>query len=244
MKLRQSAVLLGFISTASAEETISVQLVQYRVGASLGSEVPFNVKPMGHDYGAELSFLVKGKGLVSFKEDSVAISRFTSRDGKELYKSPNGKANWEESPFPKVAENGSLASFAVEFKDDLIGKVEGGTIEGSFSMFTGGETDKDSANVTKGAKAVEIGPFKVSIGKSGMFGGDGTSIKIQGDYASIIEITAKDGDKKLNSSGSSWSGDTKTYSFDQAKAEQIEVTISYWKNLSEVVVPFKATVGG
>ena len=62
MKLRQSAVLLGFISTASAEETISVQLVQYRVGASLGSEVPFNVKPMGHDYAAELSFLVKGKG--------------------------------------------------------------------------------------------------------------------------------------------------------------------------------------
>ncbi|MFC7336184.1 hypothetical protein ACFQY0_03270 [Haloferula chungangensis] len=221
-----------------------VSLVQYQVGASLSDEVPFDVKPMGHKYGAQLAFLVKGESLVAFKEDSVVIDSITSRDSKELSKSSNGKASWKEGSFPKVGEDGNLASFSVEIRGDLMGKIEGATIKGSVVMLTGGETDEGSATVSKGAKAVEIGPFKVSIAKGGMFAGNGTSIKVQGDYASIIEISATDGGKKLDSSGSSWSGDTKTFSFGKADGDSLEVSIRYWKNLTEIKVPVSVTVGG
>ncbi len=234
---------LGLAVSALAGEAPKVSLIQYRVGASLGDEIPFEVKPMGHEYGAQLAFLVKGEGLVSFKEDSVAIDRFTSRDGKELSKSGNGKPNWKEGSFPKVSEDANLASFSIELRGDLMEKIEGGTLEGSVTMFAGGETDKGNGTLSKGAKPVEIGPFKVSIGKPGMFGGDGTAIKVQGDYASIIEIVVTDGGEKLNSSGSSWSGDTKTFSFDKAAGDKLEVSISYWKNLKEIKVPIEVTVG-
>ena len=111
---------------------------------------------------------VKGEGLVSFKEDSVVIDRFTSRDGKELSKLGNGKPDWKEGSFPKVSDDANLASFSIELWGDLMGKIEGGTLEGSVTMFAGGETDKGDGTLSKGAKPVEIGPFKVSIGKPGV----------------------------------------------------------------------------
>lgn len=243
MKTALFPIMLGLAGAVTAEDSFKVELVQYKVGSSLGDEVPFEVKPMGHKFGAELSFLVKGEGLVAFKDDSVVIKSMIDRDGKELSKNTRGKAVWKEGSFPKVSEDGDLASFSVELRGDLMGKLEGATIDGSVVMSTGGETDKGSGKLSKGAKPVEIGPFKVSIGKAGMFGRDGTSIKIQGDYAAIIELEVKDGDKKLDDSGTSWSGDTKTYSFEKAEAKELDVTISYWKNLSEVTVPIKVTIG-
>ncbi|MGB6219703.1 hypothetical protein [Haloferula sp.] len=238
-------IVPGLLTTALAEDPISVRLVQYQVGASLSDKVPFEVKPMGHKFGAELAFLVSGPNLVAFKEDSVVIDRMLDRDGNELSKNKRGKSIWEEGSFPKVSEDGDVGSFTVELRGELMGRLEGAKVEGSVVMFTGGETDEATGKLIKGAKPIDVGPFKVSISSGGMFGGkDSTSIKVVGDYASIIELEIMDGGKKLNSSGGSWSGDSKTFSFSKAENSELEVRVSYWKNLSETKVPFQITVGG
>jgi hypothetical protein len=226
-----------------AEEAFEVRLIQCQIGKPLGDEVPFEVKPMGHDNGLKLSYLVTGENLVAFKDDSVDIKAFTLGDGRQWARTRSGKPNWKQESFSKVGEEGTLGSFTVSFPGDLFGAVEGSSLEGSITAITASKSEEGKAEVTTGDKTEhKVGPFMVSAGGGGgLFGGggDGTTITVKGGHQGVIEVAVMDGETKLDGSGSSWSGDSKSYHFDKAKGKKLAVTVRYWTDLKEVAIPFK-----
>lgn len=236
-------LLLAFLPLALAAAPFEVNLVQSRVGRPLGDEVPFEVKPMGHEAGAEFSFLIRGENLVGIKDDSVDITTFTLGDGRQWARTRSGKPNWKQESFPKVSEDGKLGSFGVSFPGDLFGVVEGATLDGSIVAITATKSEEAKIELTAGDKTLQkLGPFEISASAGGgLFGGggDGTPITVKGDHKAIIEVVVMDGDQKLDGSGSSWSDDKKTYHFDKAKGEKLAVTVRYWVDLKEETVPFK-----
>lgn len=240
-RLFLASLLLG--AACHAGDGFDVRLIQCQIGKPLGDEVPFEVKPMGHDAGVKLSFLVSGENLVAFKDDSVDIKAFTLGDGRQWARTRSGKPNWEQESFSKVNEEGTLGTFTVKFPGDLFGAVEGATLEGSITGITASKSEEGKVELEAGDKTLhEVGPFEVSAGGGGgLFGGggDGTSITVKGDHQGVIEVVVMDGDKKLDGNGSSWSGDSKSYHFDKAAGKKLAVTVRYWTDLKEVAIPFK-----
>ena len=238
-------VSLLLLQTVHAAEPFEVTLIQTRIGKPLGDDVPFDVKPMGHEPGVSFSFLVRGENLVSFKDKSVEITAFTLADGRNWARTRSGKPNWKQESFPKVAENGQVGSFGVSFAGDLFGVVEGATLEGSITVITAGNSEEKTVTLTGGDKEKkELGPFKVSAGSGGggFFGGggkDSTTIHLTGGHEGVIEVTVIDGDTPLEANGSSWSGDQKSYHFAKAKGKELKVTVRYWTDMKEQPVPFK-----
>lgn len=233
-------------SSGLAQDAFEVRLIQCQIGKPLGDEVPFEVKPMCHDAGVKLTFLVTGQNLVAFKDDSVDIKSFTLGDGRQWARTRSGKPNWEQESFSKVGEEGTIGSFAVKFPGDLFGAVEGSTLEGSITAITASKPEEGKAEVTLGDKTEhKVGPFTVSAGGGGggggLFGGggDGTAITVKGDHQGVIEVVAMDGDTKLDGSGTFSSGDSKSFQFDKAKGKTLAVTVRYWTDLKEVAIPFK-----
>jgi hypothetical protein len=239
----KAVIALSLVPFVLAAEPFEISLLQLQAGRSLGEEIPFDVKPMGYEPGAELSFLARGENLVAFKDDSVEIKSFKLGDGREWSRTRSGKANWKQGSFSKVSEDGKLGSFSVKFPGDLLGALEGASLDGTITAVTASKSEEKKIELTAGDKTkMPLGPFEISAGTGGgLFGGggDGTSITITGDHKAVVEITVMDGSAKLDSNGSSWSSDTKTYSFKKAKGEKLAVSVRYWTDLKEEAVPFK-----
>lgn len=236
------AVLIG-AGSASAEDP-QVRLVQYQVGAALSDKVPFQVKPMNHAYGAKLAFLIEGKDLVSIADDSLEITALTAADGSELVPLKGRGAAWEQGSFPRVSEDGSVGSFDLEIRGDLMGRLEGSEIEGKITVRSGTETETLSESLELGAAAREIGPFKIRAKTSKGFGGDeGLAVEVVGDYESIVDLAVSVGTDELEGQGTSWSGKTKTFSFPKTDAEAVKMELSFWTDLKDLDVPFKVRIG-
>jgi len=240
----KAVIALALVPLVLNAGPFEVSLVQVQAGRPLGDEVPFDVKPMGHEPGAKLAFLVRGENLVAFKDDSVEIKSFKLGDGREWSRTRSGKANWEQESFAKVSEDGKVGSFTVKFPGDLFGAIEGASLEGTVTAITASKAEEKKIELTAGDKTRKpLGPFEISAseGGGGLFGGgsDGTSITITGDHKAVVEVTVADGGNKLDGNGSSSVNDSKTYHFDKAKGEKLDVTVRYWTDLKEEAVPFK-----
>lgn len=240
MKALLSLSLVPFVVVAA--EPIEVSLVHVQAGKPLPEEIPFDVKPMGYEPGAKFSFLVRGENLVAIKDKSVDIKSFKLGDGREWSRTRSGKANWKQESFSKVTEDGKLGRFAILFPGDLFGSLEGASLEGSFTAITASKPEEKKIELTDGDKTLhELGPFEISAGKGGGFfgGGDGTSVTVTGNHDALIEVTVKDGDTELDGNSTSSVNKAKTYHFEKAKGEKLSVTVRYWTDLKEEVVPIK-----
>ncbi|MEK7949895.1 hypothetical protein [Luteolibacter soli] len=239
----KAVIVLSLVPLVLTAGPFDVSLLQVQAGRPLGEDVPFEVKPMGYEPGAKLSFLVRGENLVAFKDDSVEIKSFKLGDGREWSRTRSGKANWKQESFSKVGEDGKVGSFTVGFPGDLFGSLEGASLDGTITAVTASKAEEKKIELTAGDKTKKpLGPFEISAAEGGGFlggGGDGTSITITGDHKAVVEITVMDGGTKLDGNGSSSMNDAKTYHFDKAKGEKLAVTVRYWTDLKEEAVPFK-----
>lgn len=196
----------------------SAKLVSVTAAAGVPEGADYQVKPMGYEYGVTLHFFVEGENMISFDKDSLKAK------------------GWKLGSFPKVGDDGTQGSFSIHKKGDFLGKADALKAEGSVVVFTGSETKSLTQKMAVGAEPVEMGPYKVHLGKSkGMFGGEG--LNVTGEIMKIKEVTVMQGGKKLKNQGSSWSGKSKTFSFKDLKGDA-EVTIVYWPNLEKTEVSF------
>ena len=196
----------------------SAKLVSVTAAAGVPEGADFQAKPMGYKYGVTLHFFVTGDNMISFDEKSLKA------DG------------WKLGSFPKVGEDGTEASFSIHKKGDYLGKVDNIKAEGSVLLFTGGETKTLTQKIKVGDKAIEMGPLKVHAGKAkGGFGGEG--LHVRGDIKKIKELKVLQDGKELDSNGSSWFGNSKTFDFKELKGE-IEVSLTYWTDLKKIEVSF------
>lgn len=242
--LLQSFTLSLIAGTSMAAEEPSVRLVQYQVGVALSDKVPFSVKPMNHAYGAKLAFLIEGEDLVAIPDDALTMTKMAASDGSELAPLKGRAAAWEQASFPKISDDGTVGSFGVEIRGDLMGRLEGATLEGTITVRTGAETEEAQKSLTLGGDSEKFGELAISAESSEGFGGTPSlSVEVKGDHESIVEIKAIAEGKELDSNGASWSGQQKTYNFEATDAEEIEVKVSYWTNLKEIEVPFSLVVG-
>ncbi|WP_264485028.1 hypothetical protein [Luteolibacter arcticus] len=236
-------IALSLVPLVLTAGPLEVSLVQVQTGKPLGEEVPFDVKPMGYEPGVRLAFLVRGENLVAFKDDSVEVKSFKLGDGREWSRTRSGKANWEQESFAKVSDDGKVGRFSVKFPGDLFGVIEGASLDATVTAITASKSEEKKIELTAGDKTKHpLGPFEISAGGGGgLFGGggDGTAITITGNHQAVVEVSVIDGGAKLDGNGSSWSNDAKTYNFDKAKGEKLAVTVRYWTDLKEEVVPFK-----
>ncbi|MCW1886466.1 hypothetical protein OKA04_17135 [Luteolibacter flavescens] len=240
----KALLFLPLMSLAVAAEPFEVSLVQVQVGKPLAGEIPFEVKPMGYEPGVRLDFLVSGENLVAIKDKSVDVKSFKLGDGREWSRTRSGKANWEQESFSKVSEDGKLGRFGISFPGDLFGSLEAAALDASVTVITASKPEEKKIELTDGDKTQhELGPFEISSGQgAGFFGGGadkGSSVTVTGNPDAVIEITVKDGDTELDSNSTSTVNKAKTYHFEKAKGDKLSVTVRYWTDLKEEVVPVK-----
>jgi hypothetical protein len=88
------------------------------------------------------------------------------------------------------------------------------------------------------AKApVSAGAFTVQVG-GGMRMGDGLPITVAGPLEQLAGISASAGGVALKTSSSMTMGRQRTWSFDKPAAGPVQVELTVWEGLKEVVVPF------
>lgn len=245
MKPKSSvAAALALVLPSVAAEP-EVRLVQYQVGAALSDEVPFEVKPMGHQYGAILELLVSGEDLVAFRDDSLEITALNDRDGEPLVSGRGRNPGWKETSFPKVAEDGTVAKFGIEIAGDLMGRIEGAVVKGSIGMQTASEEESVREILEVGGPATSFGDLEVKLSRRKGFGGGPPTlgVVVVGDHAAVIEVTVEAGGGSLEGRGSSWSGDTKTFDFGEQDLDEAEVEIRFWSDVADIEVPFEIVVG-
>jgi hypothetical protein len=246
-------ILVPLLATAglcAADFTVKPLMVQ--LGAPAGVELSFQDKPMGYETGYVIHLLVHGEGIAGIKDDSLAITTLAAADGKNLATGRTGKPAWKMGSFPKVTEDGKVAIFSIEGPDNLLGRVDGVTLTGSITLLLGSEVGTAATGEidAKASKPVQFPGFTVKTGHAAsvihMLGGggddQGISVTVEGNLGAIIEVKASQGGAALESSSSSSNDTWRTYDFSGKPAGTVAVTVTYWKDLKEQVLPLQVAL--
>lgn len=244
MRLALATLFLVNAAMSAADAPILVaKPVQLTAGAVLPADLPFEAKPIAHEAGFKIWWLVQSADLIGFDKASLAISVLKTADGKDLANNRSGNPTWKLDSFPKVSEDGKYGVFAIECSADVFGQADRVAMAGTVVAITGSDrkVSELAFNPAKPSNA-DAGPLKVAFGAQGMgFGnaGDTYGIKVSGPLAAIASITVLDGDAKLEDQGWSGSGDSRVYNFAKPKTGAPKLQLSYWSKSARVKVEFK-----
>lgn len=237
-------ILLPLLATAClAAAEVAVKPLMVTLGVPAGVELSFQDRPMGYETGYRIHLLLQGEGIAGIKKDSLVVESLAAADGRNLATGRTGKATWKMGSFPKINDAGTVAIFSIEGPDNLLGKVDGVTLNGAITLLLGSEVAKATTGEleAKGSKPQQFPGFTVKTGRAGnavrMGSDDDLNVTIEGNLGAIIEVKASQGGAELKSSSSSSSGTWKTYDFAGKPEGAVIVTVSYWKDLTEQVVP-------
>jgi hypothetical protein len=226
------------------DKPLTARPVQRVSCAVLPADMAFDVKPMGHEAGFEIYYLVEGEGLAGVKEDSLVVDAILTKDGKDISKSRTGRPAWEQGPWPKVSEDGKYAVFSVKSDVDQFGNVESLSVKGSITIQAATQRDKKNATLVLAEKQPKkIGPFTVVAEGAGdeadAMGGANLGIRVSGPLASLLDVSVSTPDgKALESQGNMGDGTTRTFFFEACTAPSVTVEANYWTDLSERKVIF------
>lgn len=251
MRLAAVPLLLAVLSSGAlaAEPGITITPVQVISQAKVPAGAPDKAKKIMFTEGFSIGYLVAGKDLIGFAEDSLRIDAIRTRDGKDLAKKRNGEPAWEMGSFPEASDDGAFAFFTLECDEPAFGQVEGLAISGTITVLTASDlaTVETKAHELKGKAADQAGEFTVTYGAGGgmSFGNGedaGPSITLTGPLAKITKVMlVVDGaETKSNSNWGAQGTDSRTYGFEKVAGTTGSVRISYWKDLRETPVAFGA----
>lgn len=204
----------------SALQAQEVKHIMTAVSGGLPEAADFSIKPMGYEYGVKLSFLITGNNLIMVDEDSLKTE----------------ESGWKLGAFTRVNPDGTLATFSVTKKGEYVGKEGEVRVKGSLTIVTGQNTKTETFTLNKKAAPVVVNDMKVSLGEKNVFGGQG--VKVNGDFSCIKSIVVKQDGKELDDSGTSWSGQKKTYQFSGIE-DGAEVSLTYWTDIEEKTIEFE-----
>lgn len=233
----RTALLLALVpALLVAGEAFTVTPVLVTVGAPLPADLPFEVQPMGHQPGLNLTWMVKGEGIIGFKDGSLVVKTFTipGNAGKP--------AECTMGSFPKATPDGrcgvfGLAAAGLPF-DQAVQVRLGGTVV--MLVGSGTEVVNVPALALDATAPVPAGPFTVQVGRGGgmMGGGDGIGLTLKGPLERIATLTVKAGGKELRSDSSMTMNDQRTWNYEKPAAGPLMIELKLWKGLKEVVLPF------
>ena len=170
-----AAVLLAPAAAPSAQPTgakpgapaagMRARPVHIEIDAPLPKDLPSDLM-LGNNAsgGYAVTYLVRGKGISGIDGDSLRIASATV-GGADVAKDDRGRDAWSFGPFPRVADDGSAATFEVRGKPGA-GRVKSGVpvLHGSIDVTcaTGRETKTAALSVKPGSTA-QLGPIQVTV---------------------------------------------------------------------------------
>ncbi len=206
----------------------------------------------------ELGCLITGLGLVSFPEDALKIDFIKTRDGKDISRDYRGlrayaMATTKSSLASPVADDGKNAVFMIcGFSDELTpGDVP--HIKGSITVDCSMTFEQTVLPLkTNETSEQQVGPFTLSIEPK-----NDVRLMIQGNRENLISLTfdmdgqtydasstsgffpISSGAKRLTI-GPSFNTQDKsvTYQLPTPQNPEIKVTLKYWTNIEQCVIPF------
>jgi hypothetical protein len=161
-----------------------------------------------------LTFMVKTKNIVQVMAKSLTI-----KDSKD----------WKCGSFPRISEEGEAASFIIEKKGDFLGKSHETKIEGTIEIQTGTKLIPKTFSLLVFDEPFRMDDFVFTLLED--------KLKIEGNHKLIKEINVEYNGQTLETRGSSWSNDSRTYNY-KGIGKGAKITFSYWDGLVTKKVHF------
>ncbi len=221
----------------------AIRVVGPGLGAN-GSELrPFNEQP-----GTTVALSVqapRGSGIVAIDDDASKLEAFSDDKGQSLLE--EGRVG----PFPKVAEDGSVALFEVEVRARPSTGATSVSVQGTIAMtVAGGSKPIRAASVRlEEGQSFKIGSATLTIGETSVEG-DARKITFglpRSVLSTIREVRffdAKNAPIEARRTGSGYFNEKAQLEVEaQTKDKTATVEFEMWQNLRTIKVPFKVQAG-
>ncbi|MCP9927089.1 hypothetical protein [Cyanobium sp. CH-040] len=228
--------LLGRVQAQQQATPLTARAVQFRASAPLPGTIPFEKKPLGHDTGFEIVYLVQGRDLTGVKEGSLQLTSLRGRDGSDLSLTRTGNSPVQLGPFPEATDDGLHLLFSVQSGEDLFGRVDERSLRGSVVVFTGSRRESGELSLTPASPPQALGPFQVQPAAGAAPAAMG--VTVTGPLPALINaLQIRDG-RAVTAEQTSWDGTQKTFHFPTGGGASQRIRLNYWTDLQERTVTF------
>jgi hypothetical protein len=154
-----------------------------------------------------LTFLVKEKNIVQVMKKTVE-----TKDSK----------GWTCASFPRISEDGGAAAFIIEKDGEFLGKPNTAAVEGTIEIQTGTKLLPKSFSLLAFDEPFRMDNFVFTLLED--------KLKVEGNHKLIKEITVEYNDMIIETRGSSWSDNYRTYNY-KGIGKGAKISFSYWDGL-------------
>jgi len=161
-----------------------------------------------------LTFMIKAKNIVQVMPKSVTI-----KDSE----------GWKCGSFPRISEESAAATFNIEKKGEFLGKFHDTKVEGTIEIKTGTKLIPKAFSLLTFDE-----PFRMDNYVFTLLDG---KLKVEGNHKLIKEINVVYNGQIIETRGSSWSDDSRTYNY-KGIGKGAKITFSYWDGLVTKKVHF------
>lgn len=197
------------------EKPITSKLIDLSASVSVGKDedlqrlVNYNSNP-----GIKLTFLIKEENIVQIMEKSVVTKDSTG---------------WKCGSFPRIAESATAATFVIEKEGEFLDKLNDTKVDGSIEIKVGTKLVPKSFSLLAFDEPFRMDDFVFTLLED--------KLQVDGNHKLIKEITVEHNDKILETRGSSWSDESRTYNY-VGIGKGTKITFSYWDGLVTKKVHF------
>ncbi|MEM9445394.1 MAG: hypothetical protein AAGA18_08570 [Verrucomicrobiota bacterium] len=229
---------------ALSPPSIKIKPIQIVSASPIPKDLQDPDKPIGHQEGLQIYYLLEGKNLVGINKDSFKLD-FLTMAGKEDFLEQQGRNLTHVSIiYTKFSEDKKYGIFALHIPCDKFYSKPDISFRGSAKILS--SESPETASILLSMESNEkkrVGPFEIEKnGANASFFGisldakKGLGIKLQGPIEILSKIEVLDGKKPLSISGGIYENGGKTFFYRLPKAENVKVVCHYWSNAQEIPV--------